>query len=90
MSVVAADPYLECVVVEMPGDESCDRDAVLVLMVGCVHEHMGYTPVCQFHVESAADGVLLCPYCYAAGETTCHLQAVGEVSESGEIRVLQG
>ncbi|WP_433235414.1 hypothetical protein ACQPYK_25300 [Streptosporangium sp. CA-135522] len=78
-----------CVIIDLP-DERCTRAAVIVLLMACVHEHMGDTPVCQSHVQGAADGELLCPECHAAGEQTCRLQAVGEVTESGEIRVLQG
>lgn len=81
-----------CVIVDLPDDEPCGRDAVMVLLMACVHEHMGDTPVCQFHVQCAADGELLCPECYrAAGQPhSCRLEALAEVSESGERRVFQG
>ncbi|QFY09611.1 hypothetical protein GBF35_25790 [Nonomuraea phyllanthi] len=89
------DPFeLACVIVdEGGGDEPCGRDTVMVLFMGCVHEHMGNTPVCQFHVQCAADGELLCPDCYElAGERqhSCRLDVLAEVTSSGEIRVLQG
>lgn len=75
-----------CVIVDLP-DELCTRQAVIVLLMGCVHEHMGDTPVCQFHVQGAADGELLCPDCYE--HHACRLEALAEVTESGERRVLQ-
>lgn len=80
-----------CVIIDLPDDEPCDRVAVMVLLMACVHEHMGDTPVCQIHVQGAADGELLCPECYASREHhACHLEALAEVTESGEHRVLQG
>ncbi|MEQ4723804.1 hypothetical protein [Nonomuraea sp. B19D2] len=79
-----------CVIVDMSLDERCTRAAVIVLLMGCVHEHVGHISVCQFHVQRAADGDLLCPHCYASGELTCPLEALAEVTESGERRVLQG
>ncbi|MEV0149717.1 MULTISPECIES: hypothetical protein [unclassified Nonomuraea] len=80
-----------CVILDSP-DELCTRQAVMVLLMACVHEHMGHTPVCQFHVQCAADGELLCPDCYESAEKhhACQLEALAEVTESGERRVLQG
>ncbi|GGO63110.1 hypothetical protein [Nonomuraea cavernae] len=84
-------PDQTCVIVDMPQDECCTRQTVMVLLMACVHEHMGNTPVCQFHVQCAADGELLCPKCYSAAEHhECRLEALAEVMESGERRVLQG
>ncbi|MFG1709201.1 hypothetical protein ACFLIM_39020 [Nonomuraea sp. M3C6] len=80
-----------CVIVDLPDDEPCTRQAVMVLLMACVHEHMGHTPVCQFHVQCAADGELLCPDCHASAKHhACRLEALAEVTESGERRVLQG
>ncbi len=84
---------LACVIADVPGDDtSCGRDTVMVLLMGCVHEHMGNTPVCQFHVQCATEGELLCPNCYAlAGRPhSCRLDVLAEVTSSGERRVLQG
>ncbi|GAA1768276.1 hypothetical protein [Nonomuraea bangladeshensis] len=83
-----AEELLSCAVVDLPDDEPCDRDTVIVLLMGCVHEHLGVTPCCQFHVGCAAEGGLLCPDCYDDHE--CRLEAVAEVTAEGERRVLQG
>ncbi|MEV0617600.1 hypothetical protein AB0I81_30065 [Nonomuraea sp. NPDC050404] len=83
------DPFeLACVVADLPDDEPCDRERVMVLLMGCVHEHLGHTPVCQFHVQCAADGELTCPDC--DGHHACRLDVLAEVTKSGERRVLQG
>ncbi|MFI6485203.1 hypothetical protein ACIBH1_45345 [Nonomuraea sp. NPDC050663] len=65
----------------VPDVEPCGRESVIVLLMGCLHEHIGLTPVCQFHVQAAALGEMVCPNC------TCHvcpLVAVAEVTASGE------
>jgi hypothetical protein len=41
----------------------CGRPAVEVLMAGCVHEHVGPRPVCQFHIEDLAKEHVHCGDC---------------------------
>jgi len=80
-------PDRMCVILD-DGDQ-CVRPAVIVLLMGCVHEHMGDTPLCQFHVEAAATGELVCPRCHVATlPHSCRLEVLAEVSASGERRVL--
>lgn len=80
-------PDRVCVILD--DDDPCVRPAVIVLRMGCVHEHMGDTPLCQFHVEAAAAGELLCPRCHVATlPHSCRLEVLGEVLASGERRVL--
>lgn len=46
----------------------CGRPAVEVLMAGCVHEHVGPRPVCQFHIEDLANEVIHCGDCHESSD----------------------
>ncbi|MFC6581761.1 hypothetical protein [Planomonospora parontospora] len=77
--------------------ERCSRDAVVVLLLGCVHEHLGETPLCQFHVREVADGWVWCPECDTAPgrRHRCRLEVLADVAhpgvkEGGNVRVLRG
>ncbi|MFI6889168.1 hypothetical protein [Streptosporangium canum] len=87
--VSSSAPGERCVIDEIPGDVACIGQAAIVLLVGCAHEHMGDTPVCQLHAEEANSGQLLCPTCYKLDRHQCHLEVLAEMTDAGEQGVLR-
>jgi hypothetical protein len=58
----------------------CGGESVVTLAAGCVHEHLAEQPLCQFHVEDIAHGLMVCGACLAVDGHRCELVALREVA----------
>jgi hypothetical protein len=62
----------------------CEGDAVIVLLVGCLHEHSRELASCQYHVESIALGYVACRPCRDVDGHFCELQVMKDMTEGAE------
>ncbi|PRX66142.1 hypothetical protein B0I32_106278 [Nonomuraea fuscirosea] len=86
----AGEPEVRrCII--MDNGAQCRHEVVIVLLLGCVHEHAGETPLCQYHVEDVAHGEIRCPLCFLVEKPhSCRLEVLAEITTLGERRVFEG
>lgn len=58
----------------------CGAETVIVVAVGCVHEHLKQVAACQWHVEGLANRELRCWACWLLGHY-CEMSLLREVTQ---------
>lgn len=71
-----------CVVISFDAEIPCGAEAVITVVVGCVHEHLLHRPLCQHHVERLANGRVICAHCEDVDGHRCELHLLGEIPTS--------
>lgn len=71
-----------CTSIEASDGLRCDGEAVIAVLVGCVHEHVGIRSACRFHVEGLAHGRQDCRPCFDADGHACEMHLLREVARA--------
>lgn len=57
---------MSCTRYDVESDTDCGREVVDEPIAGCVHEHIGPRPLCQYCIEDLAHGRMNCGDCKAS------------------------
>lgn len=63
-----------------PFGDPCDQEAVITVLIGCVHEHLKEVSLCQQSVESLAHGTSACIACFEVDGHVCEMSLLREVT----------
>lgn len=67
----------QCRKYDLFSGEYCYRPAVVDVVAGCVHEHVGARSFCHLHERDIPEGTMYCGDCVEAGCFDCLLHQLG-------------
>lgn len=74
----------KCIGYDLKSGTLCMRGAVEVILAGCVHEHLGTRPVCDWHAGDIRTGDMFCGDCAESAEPhNCKLGELRRRAEAG-------
>jgi len=63
-----------CMAYNFESGHDCERAATVMVMAGCVHEHLGLRELCAPHAGDLTAGIALCGECREADGHRCPLR----------------
>lgn len=72
-----------CTGYDVKSGRPCGRPAAADVLAGCVHEHIGWRLLCDWHAGDVAAGMMLCGNCGERGCPGCVLMLLDRRAAAG-------